>query len=43
MNKVVILGRLTMQGLISGDSIDAEGIKQTLIDEGVACIKDTDL
>lgn len=32
-----------MQGLISGDSIDVEGIKQTLIDEGVTCIKDTDL
>ena len=32
-----------MQGLIAGKEIDAEGIKQTLIDEGVVCIKDTDL
>ena len=32
-----------MQGLISGDSIDAEGIKQTLIDEGIECLKSTDL
>ena len=32
-----------MQGLIAGKEIDAEGIKQTLIDEGVVCIKETDL
>ena len=33
-----------MQALINGkEGIDVEGIKQTLIDEGVACIKDTDL
>lgn len=33
-----------MQALINGkEGIDVEGIKQTLIDEGVTCIKDTDL
>ena len=32
-----------MQGLISGKEIDAEGIKQQLILEGVACLKETDL
>ena len=32
-----------MQGLISGKEIDAEGIKQQLILEGVTCLKDTDL
>ena len=32
-----------MQGLISGDEIDAEGIKQQLISEGITCLEDTDL
>lgn len=33
-----------MQALINGkEGIDVEGIKQTLIDEGVTCIKETDL
>ena len=33
-----------MQALINGkEGIDVEGIKQTLIHEGVTCIKDTDL
>ena len=32
-----------MQGLISGDEIDAEGIKQQLISEGITCLGDTDL
>lgn len=33
-----------MQALINGkEGIDVESIKQTLIDEGVTCIKDTDL
>lgn len=29
--------------MVDKTQIDAEGIKQTLIDEGVVCIKDTDL
>ena len=33
-----------MQALINGkEGIDVEGIKQTLIDEGIVCLKDTDL
>ena len=32
-----------MQGLIAGKEIDAEGIKQQLILEGVVCLKETDL
>lgn len=33
-----------MQACISGeDDIDAEGIKQQLIAEGITCLKDTDL
>jgi hypothetical protein len=33
-----------MQALINGkEGIDVEGIKQTLIDEWVTCIKETDL
>ena len=33
-----------MQALINGkEGIDAEGIKQQLISEGINCLKDTDL
>ena len=33
-----------MQALINGkEGIDVEGIKQTLIDEGIECLKSTDL
>ena len=33
-----------MQALINGkEGIDVEGIKQTLIDEGIDCLKSTDL
>lgn len=33
-----------MQALINGkEGIDVEGIKQTLIDEGIVCLKSTDL
>lgn len=33
-----------MQALINGkEGIDVEGIKQTFIDEGIVCLKSTDL
>ena len=33
-----------MQGLIAGeDNIDSDGIKQQLIEEGITCLKSTDL
>ena len=32
-----------MVGLIQGDGIDHDGIKEQLISEGIICLKDTDL
>lgn len=32
-----------MVGLIQGDGIDHDGIKETLIQEGITCLKETDL
>lgn len=32
-----------MNGLTEGKEINAEGVKETLISEGVICLKDTDL
>lgn len=32
-----------MNGLTEGKEINAEGVKETLISEGVVCLKDTDL
>lgn len=32
-----------MNGLTEGKEINAEGVKETLISEGIVCLKDTDL
>ena len=32
-----------MNGLTEGKEINAEGVKETLIGEGIVCLKDTDL
>ena len=32
-----------MHGLTEGKEINAEGVKETLIGEGIVCLKDTDL